>query len=65
MNSLLRANIFDAANINDLGLLLTDAEAQTASVREIELMERAFYRAAQFEWMFWDSAYRLEKWQIG
>ena len=52
------------ASVN-YAIALTDAEAQTASVREIELMERAFYRAAQFEWMFWDSAYRLEKWQIG
>jgi len=27
-----------------------------------DTMMRAFRRAAQFEWMFWDSAYRLEDW---
>lgn len=25
-------------------------------------MEHAFVRASQLEWMFWDSAYRMEKW---
>ena len=24
----------------------------------------AFVRATQLEWMFWDSAYRLERWPI-
>jgi thiaminase/transcriptional activator TenA len=27
-------------------------------------MLRAFVRAAQLEWMFWDSAYRLEQWPV-
>ena len=43
---------------------VADKEAATASAKELELMQRAFYRASQFEWMFWDSAYRLEQWQI-
>ncbi|WP_019509431.1 thiaminase II [Pleurocapsa sp. PCC 7319] len=38
--------------------------ADKASVEELELMNKVFYRASQFEWMFWDSAYRLEKWEI-
>ena len=46
-------------------IAVTDKASQTASSEEIKLMERAFYRAAQFEWMFWDSAYRLEKWPVG
>ena len=44
---------------------IADKEAEKASVKEIELMAQAFYRASQFEWMFWDSSYRLETWQIG
>ena len=31
---------------------------------ELTLMEQVFQRASQLEWMFWDSAYRLETWQI-
>lgn len=43
------------------------ANEMASKVREEELnlMRQMFYRASQFEWMFWDSAYRLEKWQIG
>jgi thiaminase/transcriptional activator TenA len=29
-----------------------------------EQMLKAFVRASQLEWMFWDSAYRLEAWPI-
>lgn len=43
---------------------VADEEAKKASVAELELMNRVFYRASQFEWMFWDSAYKLEKWEI-
>jgi thiaminase/transcriptional activator TenA len=38
------------------------AEAASAPVRDEML--RAFMRAAQLEWMFWDSAWRLERWPI-
>ena len=38
--------------------------ATKVSAEELELMNRVFYRASQFEWMFWDSAYNLETWQI-
>lgn len=38
--------------------------ATKVSAEELTLMNRVFYRASQFEWMFWDSAYNLEKWQI-
>jgi len=27
-------------------------------------MRRAFLRCTQFEWMFWDSAYKQERWPI-
>ena len=43
---------------------VADELAEKASAKELELMNRVFYRASQFEWMFWDSAYRLEKWEI-
>ena len=39
--------------------------ADRANTEELTLMNRVFYRASQFEWMFWDSAYSLETWKIG
>jgi len=38
--------------------------AELASATELQLMYRVFNRASQFEWLFWDSAYRLEQWQV-
>ena len=38
--------------------------ATKVATAELELMNQVFYRASQFEWMFWDSAYNLETWQI-
>jgi thiaminase/transcriptional activator TenA len=38
------------------------AEAAAPTVRDG--MVRAFVRASQLEWMFWDSAYRLERWPV-
>jgi thiaminase (transcriptional activator TenA) len=29
-----------------------------------ERMHAAFTRATQLEWVFWDSAYRLETWPV-
>ena len=43
---------------------VVDREAEKASAKELKVMNQVFYRASQFEWMFWDSAYRLEKWEI-
>ena len=43
---------------------VADQEAKKASTQELELMNQVFYRASQFEWMFWDSAYRRLKWEI-
>jgi thiaminase/transcriptional activator TenA len=42
----------------------TDEVAATASENLREKMHWAFTRATQLEWMFWDSAYRLETWPI-
>jgi thiaminase (transcriptional activator TenA) len=41
---------------------ITDAVADRASDAEREAMRRAFERSARLEWMFWDSAFRLEAW---
>lgn len=38
--------------------------ATKVTAEELILMNQVFYRASQFEWMFWDSAYNLEKWKI-
>src|SRR4029078_3365349 len=42
----------------------TDEAAESASSSSRERMHVAFVRATQLEWMFWDSAFRLETWPI-
>jgi thiaminase/transcriptional activator TenA len=42
----------------------TDEAAERASVHLRGRMHSAFMRATQLEWLFWDSAYRLETWPI-
>lgn len=42
----------------------TDEAAASASEALRERMHGAFTRATQLEWMFWDSAYRLESWPV-
>jgi len=42
----------------------TDEAASEASPALLERMHRAFTRATQLEWMFWDSAHRLEPWPL-
>jgi thiaminase/transcriptional activator TenA len=42
----------------------TDRLADRASPYRVERMAQAFIRSVQFEWMFWDSAYRREPWPI-
>jgi thiaminase/transcriptional activator TenA len=41
-----------------------DEVAATASKTLRERMHGAFTRATQLEWIFWDSAYRLERWPV-
>jgi len=45
-------------------ITITDAVHDRASERERAAMLAAFNRSAQYEWMFWDSAYRMEGWPI-
>jgi thiaminase/transcriptional activator TenA len=42
----------------------TDEAADGASSSLCERMHAAFKRATQLEWVFWDSAYRLESWPV-
>ena len=42
----------------------TDEAAAGASASLRERMHAAFMRATQLEWIFWDSAYRLETWPV-
>lgn len=42
----------------------TDEAASGVSAGLQARMHAAYTRAAQLEWMFWDSAYRLESWPI-
>ena len=45
-------------------IAITDRTADAASTSERKKMMRAYSRCAQFEWMFWDSAYKLEGWPV-
>ncbi|AWW30003.1 thiaminase II [Echinicola strongylocentroti] len=45
-------------------LEITDQLAEKASPAAREEMFEAFEMASKLEWMFWDSAYRLEKWPV-
>ena len=40
----------------------TDKAADRASTDMVAAMHEAYQLAAELEWMFWDSAYRLETW---
>ncbi len=41
---------------------IVEALGQGASSDEKQSMQQAFEKSARLEWMFWDSAYRLEQW---
>ena len=46
----------------DRAIAIVDSIASVATEAELQLMRRAFERAARLEWRFWDSAYQLETW---
>ena len=52
-----------AESVQDV-IRITDQAAERAGATEREAMGQAFIRSAQYEWLFWDSAYRLETWPI-
>lgn len=45
-------------------IAVTDEAARNTTPARRDAMLRAFTRSSQLEWMFWDSAYRLETWPI-
>lgn len=45
-------------------IVITDRAASKSTDERQEAMLRAFRRSTQYEWMFWDSAYRLEAWPV-
>ena len=45
-------------------IAISDEVAGAASPTVRDGMMRAFVRASQLEWMFWDSAWRLERWPL-
>lgn len=45
-------------------MTLVDRAAAGAGPATRQAMRRAYIRASQYEWMFWDSAYRLERWPV-
>jgi thiaminase/transcriptional activator TenA len=45
-------------------IAISDQVASAATPAICDQMHQAFRRAAQLEWMFWDSAYRLERWPV-
>ena len=47
-----------------LAIDITNALAEKASPDAQEKMLEAFEMASKLEWMFWDSAYRMEKWEV-
>ena len=44
---------------------IVEALGREASEAERQTMRAAYERSARLEWMFWDSAYRLEQWPPG
>lgn len=48
----------------EAAIAVTDRLADASTEAQRDAMRRAFKRSAQFEWMFWDSAYRMEDWPI-
>ncbi|PWJ54273.1 thiaminase/transcriptional activator TenA [Dyadobacter jejuensis] len=45
-------------------LALVDGIAAQSTVAERDSMRQAYRKATQYEYMFWDSAYHLEKWPV-
>ena len=50
-------------NIVQSAIDLTDRVAAKSSKEQVARMQEAFVMSTRLEWMFWDSAYRIEQWQ--
>lgn len=47
----------------DRAIAITDEVAATASGMRRERMRDAYVMSSRLEWLFWDSAHRMERWQ--
>jgi thiaminase/transcriptional activator TenA len=54
----------DFATAVEKAISITDRLAEQANAATQQKMLLAFEMATRLEWMFWDSAYELEKWKI-
>ena len=54
----------DFSRAVDRAIELTEHAAEEAGEADRERMRTAFFESTRLEWMFWDSAYRLEEWPI-
>ncbi|HHS92566.1 MAG TPA: thiaminase II [Campylobacterales bacterium] len=45
-------------------IAITNKYAKTASKENLALMEEVFLKTSKLEYMFWDSAYKQEKWSL-
>ncbi len=52
----------DFASSVDRAIAITDEVATAASVTARDAMRVAYVTSSRLEWMFWDSAYRMERW---
>ena len=57
-------NSQEFADIADWLRGFVDKQAETAGTSEKEAMERAFRISSQYEYMFWDAAWRMEEWPV-
>lgn len=54
----------DFAKSVTLAISICDELAEKCTPEQQEAMTQAFVMCSKFEWMFWDSAYNMEKWKI-
>ena len=52
------------ANIVHKAIIICDEVAKNCTSAQKQAMTNAYLMASKLEWMFWDSAYRMEQWPI-
>jgi thiaminase/transcriptional activator TenA len=48
----------------NLAIRICNEVAQTCTEQQRQSMTKAFILASKLEWMFWDSAWRMEQWPV-
>ena len=49
-------------NVVKKAIALTDRVAKDSNDKQFQKMKEAFIKSTRLEWLFWDSAYRMENW---